>query len=67
MRKTTKILSLLLVLITVLGLCSGCVSGESWVTLKFGVPYSEDSEEYQKIMTAVEDSNAYHESDFVKI
>ena len=36
MRKTTKILSLLLVLITVLGLCSGCVSGESWVTLKFG-------------------------------
>lgn len=67
MRKTTKILSLLLVLITVLGLCSGCVSGESWVTLKFGVPYSEDSEEYQKIMTAVEDSNAYHETDFVKI
>lgn len=67
MRKTTKILSLLLVLITVLGLCSGCVKGESWVTLRFGVPYTEDSEEYQKIMTAVEDSNAFNETDFVKI
>lgn len=67
MRKTTKIISLLLVLITVLGLCSGCVSGESWVTLRFGLPYAEDSEEYQKILAAAEDSNMFRESDYVKI
>ena len=67
MRKTTKIISLLLVLITVLGLCSGCVKGESWTTLTFGVPYAEDSEEYQNIMLAVEDSNLFTENDYVKI
>lgn len=67
MRKTIKFVSLLLILVTVVGLFSGCVSGESWVTLKFGLPYAEDSETYQKILQAVEDSNMFTEVDYVKI
>ena len=67
MRKTIKIVSLLLILITVVGLFSGCVNSESWVTLKFGIPYTEDSDTYQKIQLAADDSNMYTESDYVKI
>lgn len=67
MRKTKRIISLLLILVTVLGLCSGCVQGESWVTLRLGLPYAEDSEQYQKILEAVEMSNSFSEDDYVKI
>ncbi len=67
MRKFAKILSVALILLTLLGICSGCVKGESWTTLTLGVPWTEDSEEYQTIQLAVEDSNMFTEVDFVKI
>ena len=68
MRKTIKLISVMLILVTLLGLCSGCMKGETVTTLRFGVPWAEDSEVYQKMQEAVEENNLFtEETDFVRI
>ena len=67
MKKILKLTSLVMILVTVLGLSSGCFHTDTMTTLTFGVPYAEDSDEYQAIQLGVEDINLFKESDFVQI
>lgn len=67
MRKITKITSILLILVSLLTLCSGCMKSDTVVTLYVGVPWAEDSETYQKVQLAVEDSNEFTSGDYVRL
>ena len=67
MRKFTKITSILLIIVSLITLTTGCVKKDSWVTLGVGIPYAEGSEEYEKFALAVEDSNMFTEGDYVKL
>ncbi len=66
MRKTAKIISVILILVTLVGALSGCIKGNVMTTLYFGVPFAEDSEHWEALAAAVEDNNLYWESDFVR-
>ncbi len=67
MRKITKLTSIVLILVSLISLCSGCVKSDTMVTIGIGVPWAEDSETYQSVMVAVEESNMFTESNYVKI
>lgn len=67
MRKFRKLTGVVLIMVTLLGLCSGCIKGKEMVTIKFGVPWEEGSEAYEKVKLAVEDSNMFTEDDYVQI
>lgn len=68
MRKSAKLISIVLVLVTVLGLCSGCnLTQETMTTLYFGVPWAEGSEIYEQLSVVVEDNNAFTENEYVRI
>ncbi len=66
MRKFTKIISIIAILVTLVGIMSGCMRGDVMTTLYFGVPFAEDSEHWAALSTAVEDNNLYWESDYVR-
>ena len=66
MRKTTKIISVILILVTLLGVMSGCIQSDVMTTLYFGVPFAKDSDHWAALEAAVEDNNMYWESDFVR-
>ncbi len=67
MRKITRLTSIILVLITVLGLCGSCMKSDVMTTVYVGVPWAEDSAEYANVQLAVEDSNLFSEGDYVRI
>lgn len=67
MRKFTKITSIVLILVSLLCLCSGCMKADVMTTVRFGVPWEEGSEPYEAIKLAVEESNMFTEDEFVKI
>ena len=67
MRKFRKLTSIVLIMVTLLGLCSGCMQDEVMTTIKLGVPWEEGSEAYEKVKLAVEDSNMFTEDAYVKI
>lgn len=66
MRKFTKIISIAMILITLVGVMSGCMKSDVMTTLYFGVPFAKDSEHWNALMTAIEDNNLYWESDYVR-
>lgn len=67
MRKFAKLTSIVLLLATLLGLCSGCMASDTMTVIRVGVPWNEDDPKYQAMQLAVEDSNLYTEEDYVKI
>ncbi len=66
MRKFTKIISIIAILVTLIGVMSGCMRGNVMTTLYFGVPFAKDSEHWNALASAVEDNNLYWESDYVR-
>lgn len=67
MRKFIKLTSIVLVLVSLLTLCSGCMKDEVMTTIVFGVPYAEDSTTYANLQLAVEDLNLFQEGNFVRV
>lgn len=67
MRKFTKLTSIILVLVSLLTLCSGCMQADTMATIALGVPWAEGTEPYEKFKLAVEDSNLFTEDEFVQI
>ena len=67
MRKFTKLTCIVLVLVTLLSLCSGCMVSNRTKVLYFGVPFAEGSEQYKQLQTALKDANMFTEEYFVKI
>ncbi len=66
MRKTTKIISVILILVTLLGVMSGCMQSDVMTTLYFGVPFAKDSDHWNSLAALVEENNMYWESDYVR-
>ena len=61
MRKFTRFISLVLILASLLGLCSGCMQDEGITTIKFGIPFKKDSDNWVKIQNTVDDINMFKE------
>ena len=67
MRKFAKIISIALILVSLLGVCSGCMRSEVMTTLYFGVPFEKDSEHWNALQLAVEDINMFKEDYYVRV
>ncbi len=67
MRKFAKIISIALILVSLLGVCSGCMRGDVMTTLYFGVPFKEGSEHWEALQLAVEDINMFKEDYYVRV
>ena len=65
MRKFAKIISIALILVSLLGVCSGCMRSEVMTTLYFGVPFEKDSEHWNALQLAVEDINMFKDMNSV--
>jgi len=65
MKRITKIVSFIALLVMVVGLMSGCIKSNVMTTLYFGVPFAKDSEHWNALQAAVEENNSYYESDYV--
>lgn len=67
MRKITKIISLVLILVTILGLCSGCMQDESTTIIRFAVPYKKDSSNWKAFQVAVDDMNVFGKQSKIEV
>ncbi|MBQ8605786.1 MAG: extracellular solute-binding protein [Clostridia bacterium] len=67
MRKFAKLTAIVLVMVMLMAICSGCVQEEVMATIYFGIPYAEDSAEYAVFQDAVNDMNSFGESDYVRV
>ncbi len=66
MRKMTKLISIIAILVMLVGVCSGCVKSDVMTTLYFGVPFEEGSDQWEELSYAVEDINMFKEVDFIR-
>ena len=67
MRKITKIISLILILVSILGICSGCMQDESTTVIRFAIPYKKDSANWKAFQVAVDDMNIFAKQDKIKV